>query len=278
MFGCFDNCQSDDLPIYFNKVNSYLKSDSDIEVVKAFYLSLIDAGKVDEHSFLLSKFYWSIKDYESYKNTIMNAISKPTPLSLGSIIYDLKKFQLNLCEYYKVKGIENRRNAVRFIYSLILSFYFEMANDLMMFENNFTKFQNNLKRGKEMKFFLDYDPIKKCELIKTWFENNSSDTSKCLKALNSNLTTDEIVKLIQLEVFSEFPKQLGFKCKMLLDECDILNFDIKAFCLSFFNFEDFQDILVLSEKVHEWKLMIAVRTVDFASDGANSILKKIINM
>jgi hypothetical protein len=264
------------LKTYFDKLNTYFKKDDKNLAVRAFYQRLIDTRIFDEHSPLLSDYYWILKDYETYKLTVLASNSLLNINDPFQYLSGLNSIESNLQKYYSVTGLEKRQHAIAFLFSLIASEHVKIGKSLMMFDSHFFKYHSYLRWGHEMKPHFNYDFIKWKESISDWFKGKAPEASQCLLTLNSKLSNDEVVELIQNKLFNELPTALGFKFSILMDDDAKANFDIKSFCLSSIKAVDFKDILVIDEQIKEWRNMVLEITLDKAYKEPDLILEKIM--
>ena len=271
LINSYDANKPDDLQKLLNKIYIYFGYDIENQKVKEFIKQLISSKVLEQYSGLLSNYFRMLQDLESYKLTIMNQISKVNPNNPWQYCYDIGQHHNSLCDYYQGKGLDNENNAIEFLYNLISSTFFDVAGELMMYDKNFTTYHSHLHYGNELRFSYPDRLILLSESVEGMFEDDDDDDSQCLKTLECKIAVEKINELIKQKIFYEFPKQLGFKI-------DILNktySDTANFALSFFEKEDFNDILILADKIKEWKIQIAGKTVSIASDETNNILKEL---
>lgn len=271
LINSFDEIKSDDLPRLLDKIYTYFSKDINNQKVKNFISELINSKKIEQYSGLLSAYYWLLHDYESYKLTLMNQISRVNPKNPWQYCYDLKLLQSSLCNYYNVKGLEKEDNAIQYLYNLISSTFFDVAGELMMYDYNFTGYHSHLRFGSELNFYHPDRLIPLSESVEGWFDDDSDNDSICLKTLKCSMSTDLVTKLIKEIIFFDFPKQLGFNFDILSKKYS----DTSSFALSFFSKEEYSDILLLTDKIKDWRIQIADKTVSIATDETNNILKQL---
>lgn len=271
LINSYDAIKPDDLPRLFDKIYTYFSKDINNQKVRNFISELINSKKIEQYSGLLSAYYWMLHDYESYKLTLMNQISKVNPNNPWQYCYDLKQLQSSLCNYYNVKGLDKEDNAIEYLYNLISSTFFDVAGELMMYDYNFTGYHSHLRFGSELKFYNPDRLIPLSESIEGWFDDDSDNDSICLKTLKCSMPTEQVIKLIKEKIFSDFPKQLGFSIDILSKKYN----DTSSFALSFFSKEDYNDIPLLTDKIKDWRIQIAGKTVSIATDETNNILKQL---
>jgi hypothetical protein len=271
LINSYGDCNSDDLSKLLEKIYTYFSKDINNQNVKIFISELVNSKKIEQYSGLLSTFYWIVKDYESYKLTLMKQISEVNPNNPWQYCYDLKNLQTSLCNYYNIKGLDKEDNAIEYLYNLINSLFFDVAGELMMYDYNFTGYHSHLRFGKELKFYYPERLLPLSELVERWFGKDSDKGNICLRTLKSTLTTNQVIELIKEKIFSDFPKQLGFNINILDKKYN----DTSTFALSFFNKEEYKDILSLTDKIKDWRIQIACKTVSIATEESNIILKEL---
>lgn len=267
----YDENMTDDLPRLLDKIYTYFSKDINNQKVKNFISELINSKKIEQYSGLLSTYYWMLKDYESYKLTLMNQISKVNPNNPWQYCYDLKELQSSLCGYYSVMGLDEEKNAIEYLYNLISSMFFDVACELMVYDSNLTSYHMHLKHGSVLNFYHPERLISLSESINEWFNDDSDDDSKSIKTLKCTVSTEKIIQIIKQKIFSDFPKQLGFKI-------DILNIEYKdtsKFALTLFRKEVYNDILTLNDNINKWKIQIANKTVNISTNETNNILNQL---
>jgi hypothetical protein len=151
--------------------------------------------------------------------------------------------------------------------------YYDVAEELMQFDFNFKHYHSYIRYGNELKFHYPDRLIHLGESIESWFEDDTDDENRCLRTLNCLMPKEQILRLIKEKIFYDFPKHLGFNNDILNEEYN----DTSSFVLSFFPKNNFDDILALNEKINEWKIQIAGKTVVYGSEETNNILKTLIN-
>jgi hypothetical protein len=267
----YNEILTDDLPKYLDKINTYFSKDINNLQVKQFISELINSNKIEKYSGLLSNYYWILKDYESYKLTIMKQISEVNPNNPWQYCNELKNLQISLCNYYNVKGLDNEEHAIEYLYNLISSLFFDVAGELMMYDYNFTGYHSHLRFGRELKFYYPDRLIPLSESVEKWFVKDSDKGNICLKTMKCTMPTNQVIKLIKESIFSNFPKQVGFN----IDILDKNYNDTSTFALSFFNKTEYNDILSLTDKIKNWRIQIADKAVSNATEETNNILKKL---
>jgi hypothetical protein len=85
------------------------------------------------------------------------------------------------------------------------------------------------------------------------------------------MPTDQVTKLIKENIFSNFPKQVGFKIDILDKKFN----DTSTFAQSFFNKPEYNDIISLTDKIKNWRIQIAGKAVSNATEETNNILKQL---
>ena len=195
--GSYDENKPDDLPRLLDKIYTYFYRDLDNRRVKEFVAKLINSKVLEQYSGLLTTYYWILKDYESYRLTIMNQISKVNPNNPWKYCYDLKELLNSLCNYYSVMGLTKEDNAIEYLYNLINSTYFEVAGELMMYEHNFTRLHSRLRSGSELKFHYPEKLIPISESIEGWFNDEADNGCQCLKSIQCTTPTEKVIELIK---------------------------------------------------------------------------------
>lgn len=271
LIGQYDASKPDDLSKLLNKIYKYFSHELNYRKVTEFISQLINSKTIEQYSGLLSSYYWMLQDYKSYKLTIMNQISKVNPNNPWQYCFDLKQFQNSLCKYYHAMGLDQEDNAIEFLYNLISATFFDVAGELMRYSNNFTLYYSHLRFGNEFKFYHPDSLIPLSEYVDGWFDDDSDNNSKCLKVMKCEIQKEKVIQIIKQKIFHDFPIQLGFKIDILDKNCT----DSASFALSFFNKQDYNDILGLTDKITEWRIQIAGKTVGIATDETNNILKQI---
>src|SRR5436853_257940 len=97
LIGNYKSANVEDLPMLLEKIFTYFKKDTNNNHVIDFVNSLLSSNKIEQYSGMLSSFYLSLKDYESYKLTIMSQLSKVDPNKPWNYCYELHELQKLLC-------------------------------------------------------------------------------------------------------------------------------------------------------------------------------------
>lgn len=250
-----------------DKISSYYKHDLENNNVKDFFDYLTN-NIVDKYSLMFCSYYLIIKDYNSYYQTVSHEISKVNPNDPWKYCYQLKEYKLLICNYYNYVKIDDEKKAADYIYNLITSNYFLVAQDLIANDYNFTLYFNYKNHNIDYEF-QPYDRLFNVyNSIDNWFKNEKDLGFIALKQIQNIISNEKIIKLIKDKIFFELPKQLGFKDNLL----NTKNINKEEFALTFFDKNDYNNIDLLNEKIKFWKVNIASKTTIISNKGANEII------
>ena len=250
-----------------DKISSYYKHDIDNNNVKVFFDYLTN-NKVEKYSLMFCSYYLITKDFNSYYQTVNHEISKVNPNDAWKYCSQLRDYKLLICKYYNYVKIDDEKKAVDYLYNLITSNYYYVAQDLIAMDQNFGRYYSYKNYNHEYEF-QHYDRlINIYNSIDKWFNNEKDLGFIALNQIQSAISIEEIIKLIKDKIFFEFPKQLGFKANLLQTE----NINKEEFALTFFDKKDYEDRILLEEKIEIWRIKIANNTTNISDKGANEII------
>jgi hypothetical protein len=262
------NFKDGDLEMLLSKVFIYFKNDISNQKVNQFVFDTITENPQIEYRLVLSDFYWLISDFEKFKNTLINEISQQNPLQPWKYCYSISNLKFKLCEYYLKMGLEKKENSIDYLYNLIGGKYFELASEFILYSRNFNNLYSSLNFKAKLEFYHPDRIVGLKQNLQKIFSEKSIKLQSALECINCPLSNEKVIDLIEEHLFVIFPKNLGFK----IDVLDRSYNDVISFTFSFLSKMDFKNIDILTSKINEWEVNIAIKTVDFADKHSNKLI------